>query len=228
LENNSKEIFRIKKPICKEQPSLSLNKLVNYLLNKLIGARKRYKKVLDADASARFLPNFGIYNNRVTGIQNNKVIVGKNCLLGTQIVLETPDSKVVIGDRVYIGNSTIIAKTSVTFGNDILVAWGVTFYDHDSHSLEAAERDEDIQRTYEDYVRYKGNYLKNKNWDVVNSKPILICNHAWVGAEAMILKGVTIGEGAVVGARSVVTKDVPPYTVVAGNPARIIRNLNKE
>ena len=205
-----------------------MNKILNYILNKLLGVRNRYKQVLEADATARFLPNFGIHKNRVSNVQEHKVLIGSNCLLGSQIILETPEARVIIGDRVYMGNSSIIAKTSVTFGNDILVAWGVTFYDHDSHSLDAADRDDDIKRTYEDYNNEGGNYLKNKNWSNVRSKPIVICDHAWVGAEAMVLKGVTIGEGAIVGARSVVTKDVPPYTVVAGNPARVVKNLKAE
>jgi len=52
---------------------------------------------------------------------------------------------------------------------------------------------------------------------------VVIGNDVWIGAEAMILSGVTIGDGAVIGARSVVTKDVPPYAIVGGNPARLIR-----
>ena len=60
-------------------------------------------------------------------------------------------------------------------------------------------------------------------------RPVNICDHVWIGARAIILPGVTIGEGAVVGAGAVVTKNVEPYTIVAGNPARPIgqrsRNL---
>jgi acetyltransferase-like isoleucine patch superfamily enzyme len=63
------------------------------------------------------------------------------------------------------------------------------------------------------------------NWVTTISKPILISKGAWIGAKSVILKGVTIGEGAIVGAGSVVSKDVPPYTIVAGNPAKIIREL---
>lgn len=53
--------------------------------------------------------------------------------------------------------------------------------------------------------------------------PITVGNDVWIGSRAIVLSGVTIGHGAVVGAGSVVTKDVPPYAVVAGNPARLIR-----
>ena len=60
--------------------------------------------------------------------------------------------------------------------------------------------------------------------DVIR-KPIVIKDKAWIGFNSIILKGVTIGEGAIVGAGSVVTKDVPPYTIVAGNPARIVREI---
>ena len=64
--------------------------------------------------------------------------------------------------------------------------------------------------------------------DVLTVKDIRICKNAWIGAGATILPGVTIGENAVVGAASVVTKDVAPNTVVAGNPARVIRTLDRD
>jgi galactoside O-acetyltransferase len=62
-----------------------------------------------------------------------------------------------------------------------------------------------------------------KNWTGVKHAPIIIKDKAWIGFNCIILKGVTIGEGAVVGAGSVVTENVPDYAVVAGNPARLIR-----
>lgn len=67
-----------------------------------------------------------------------------------------------------------------------------------------------------------------KNWEGVVMGPVRIEDHAWVGFNVIILKGVTIGEGAIVAAGSVVTKDVPAFTVVAGNPARVIRELPRE
>ena len=59
----------------------------------------------------------------------------------------------------------------------------------------------------------------------VHSSPVIIENDAWIGFNATILKGVKIGEGAIIGAASVVTKDVAPYTIVAGNPAKLIREI---
>lgn len=66
-------------------------------------------------------------------------------------------------------------------------------------------------------------WLKKKNGVLRKTGEIVIGNDVWIGANVTVLSGVTVGDGAVIGAASVVTKDVPPYTIVAGNPARIIR-----
>ena len=68
--------------------------------------------------------------------------------------------------------------------------------------------------------------LFNKNWSVVKDAPISIGNKAWIGFGVTILKGVNIGEGAVIAAGSVVTKDVPAYTIVGGNPAKFIKKIS--
>ena len=73
----------------------------------------------------------------------------------------------------------------------------------------------------------EGKEGKYKNWKAVASDKIVIKDKAWIGFNSIILKGVTVGEGSIVGAGSVVTKDVPDYTVVAGNPAIIVKTLNE-
>ena len=169
-------------------------------------------------------PNFSI--DVFTNPEPRKyVTAGKDNMLDCQILFESGKGQVLIGDRVYIGNSKIICRSKVEFGNDIFVAWGVYFYDHDSHSLDYRLRQKDIRQQLDDH-RSGNLFIKNKNWDVVNTAPIKVCDNAWIGMNALILKGVTIGEGAVVGAGSVVTKDVAPWTVVAGNPARLIKTLD--
>jgi len=97
------------------------------------------------------------------------------------------------------------------------MSWGVTVVDHDSHSLNWTERQHDVA----DWTRGV------KRWDSVTVRPVRIGNKTWIGFGASILKGVSVGEGAVVGANAVVTRDVPPYTVVAGNPARVVRQLKQ-
>jgi acetyltransferase-like isoleucine patch superfamily enzyme len=59
----------------------------------------------------------------------------------------------------------------------------------------------------------------------LGERPVAICDDAWIAAGATVLRGVTIGNGSVVAAGAVVTDDVPPFTIVAGNPARVVRTL---
>jgi galactoside O-acetyltransferase len=66
-----------------------------------------------------------------------------------------------------------------------------------------------------------------KDWSNVVCRPVIIQDKAWIGFNVIILKGVTIGTGAIVGAGSVVTKDVPAYCIAGGNPARVIRELSQ-
>lgn len=68
-------------------------------------------------------------------------------------------------------------------------------------------------------------YRGEKCWDAVTVRPVVIRDKVWLGFNVIVLKGVTIGEGSVVAAGSVVTRDVPDFTLVAGNPARFIRSL---
>jgi len=150
--------------------------------------------------------------------------VGDDSMIDCQITFESQEGEVIIGDRCFIGASHLIARSKIEIENDVFIAWGGYLYDHDSHSLDYKERQQDIQQQLLDH-RAGVNFINNKNWSTVNSRPIRICSHAWIGMNCTILKGVTVGEGAVVGAGSVVTKDVPAWTVVGGNPARIIKEL---
>lgn len=153
--------------------------------------------------------------------------VGKDAMLGCVLSFESEAGKVIIGERTFIGNTQIICRSKVEIGDNVFIAWGGYIYDHNSHSVDYKERVNDINQQLKDYKGGK-NLILNKNWDVVDSKPIKICSHAWIGMNCIILKGVTIGEGAIVGAGSVVTKDVPAWTVVGGNPAKVVKELPAE
>lgn len=153
---------------------------------------------------------------------NKYLFIDSECIISGRFIFESGEGRVTIGCHTYIGNSTFISRSSIDIGNNVTIAWGCTIYDHDSHSLDFLERRKDIMDEMAD-IRKGVSFIKNKKWDVVNTKPIKICNDAWIGMNCIILKGVTIGEGAIVGAGSVVTKDVPAWTVVAGNPAKVVR-----
>lgn len=153
------------------------------------------------------------------------VKIGNSCLLNCQIVFESQGGHVSIGNNTNIGNSTIICHDGVTIGNNVTMAWGITVYDHDSHSLDAYERRRDHKRILEDTK--SGCPLMHKDWESVKAAPIVIKDDAWIGMNAIVLKGVTVGVGSVIGAGSVVTRDVPDYCVAAGNPARIVKKLEE-
>ena len=108
----------------------------------------------------------------------------------------------------------------ISIGADVLISWGCTLVDHDSHSLQWKDRAEDVARWRAGYqsAGWTG-AAATKDWTHVPTAPIHIGDKAWIGFGVTVLRGVTIGEGAIVGARSVVTADVPPWTVAVGTPA---------
>jgi acetyltransferase-like isoleucine patch superfamily enzyme len=141
-------------------------------------------------------------------------MVGQQSQMLGRIIFDRENSSVAIGNRVYM-SGTIICAESVMIGDDVLISWGTTIVDHNSHSVVFSKRSTDAV----DWMDGK------KEWTHVEVSAVTICDKAWVGFNVIILKGVTIGEGSVVGAGSVVTKDVPAWTIVAGNPARVIREI---
>lgn len=153
--------------------------------------------------------------------------VGEHCIIEGRFVFENTTGQIKIGDRVHIGNSTLISIDGIEIGNDVTIAWNCLIYDHNSHSVCWEERKQDTEKEYFNIVNNR-NPIEDKDWDNVKSGKIKICDKAWIGVGCTILKGVTIGEGAVVGAGSVVTKNVAPWTVVGGNPAKLLKRLDKE
>lgn len=158
-------------------------------------------------------------------IEDVKVMsVGDDSMISGTFVFEAPAGRIRIGDRVFIGGGLFVCNCEINIGNDVLIAWGCTFIDNNSHPLNSSERIKDLAAWKRGVNENRsGTY---KNWEVVDTKAINILDKVWIGFNSIILKGVTIGEGAVVGAGSVVTSDIPPYAVVGGNPARIIKYTN--
>lgn len=147
--------------------------------------------------------------------------IGEDCELYGSFIFETNTGKIEIGDRTFIGGGKFICIEGISIGNDVMFSWGCTVIDNNAHSLISAERKDDVI----DWKRGldSGKIGFYKNWENVERKKIIIKDKAWIGFNSIILKGVTIGEGAVVAAGSVVTKDVPDYSVVGGNPAKVIK-----
>lgn len=166
-----------------------------------------------------------------TRVERDKksIFIGADSMVGANFIFESNQGSIRIGERSYVaGGVNLIARSDILIGNDVTIAWGVYIYTHDSHSLDWKERAKDIVKQNAEFRAGNSIFIANKDWTVVKTAPIHINDKAWIGMNAIILKGVTIGEGAIVGAGSVVTKDVPPWTVVAGNPARVVKKLEIE
>ncbi len=161
-------------------------------------------------------------------LENKKYVeIGKDCIVSGCFIFESESGHVSIGNHSYIGDSIFISRKSIEIGDNVTIAWGCTIYDHNSHSLSYKDRRKDIDDELSD-IRCGRCFTESKDWSVVKTESIKICDDSWIGMNCTILKGVTIGEGAVVGAGSVVTKDVMPWTVVAGNPAKVIKKLKHQ
>lgn len=126
-----------------------------------------------------------------------RIILGDRVLLHRYVKLSSYGGSIEIGNNSYIGDRTEIhSGKEVKIGNNVNIAWDCNILDRDYHAFES---------------------------DSEVTKRVVIEDRVWIGARSIILKGVTIGEGAVVAAGSVVTKNVPPKCLVAGNPAKVIK-----
>lgn len=131
--------------------------------------------------------------------------------IGQNSIIEPPffcsyGRNVHIGDHVFLNVLCVILDCNrVEIGHHVMIGPGVQLYTA-AHDLQAEAR--------------------NQGWEV--ARPIMIEDNVWIGGGAIILPGVTIGRNAVVGAGAVVPRDVPANTVVAGNPARVIREIEQK
>lgn len=121
------------------------------------------------------------------------------------------EPKLVLGNRVDLGHNVVfLVNKEIVLEDDINVASGVRFMDTDAHPRDAMERIADLPPRPEEV------------------KPVRVGRYAWIGHNSFIMKGVTIGEGAIIGVNSVVVNDIPPYCVAMGNPARVVvKNINQ-
>lgn len=150
---------------------------------------------------------------------NNFINIGAKSMIMSKNVFAKENAQIVIGNQTFISGGTMLhCAKSIIIGDDVLISWGCTLVDNNSHSVNFKERKNDLM----DWFNGK------KDWSKVAMAPIIIEDKAWIGFNTIILKGVSIGEGAIVAAGSVITKDVEPYTMVGGNPATLIKRLTNE
>lgn len=125
-----------------------------------------------------------------------------------------PSGSVSIGEYSLVHGAWFVSDARIEIGSHCLVSWNVMLMDTYRWSRDSDRRRRVLQQTP---VR-----LHHRGEDEPGS-PIRIGSNVWIGFDCCVLPGVTIGDGAVVGARSVITDDLPPYCVAVGNPARVVR-----
>ncbi|MES2111621.1 MAG: acyltransferase [Bacteroidota bacterium] len=144
---------------------------------------------------------------RLKIVARGKIIIGNNCKIWSHVgitqISAGPRATIEIGDNTFINAGTIItSRKHISIGKNCHIANQVIMMDDDFHDV--AERK-----------------------TTSGKEAIIIGDNVWIATRAMILKGVTIGEGAVIAAGAVVTKDVAPFTLVGGVPAKFIRQIDK-
>ena len=144
--------------------------------------------------------------SRIDVMPFNQFILGANSTIEDFCTVNNGVGDVIIGDRSRIGMSNVLIGP-VTIGNDVILAQNIVL--------------SGLNHGYEDIS-------KPISKQPVTKKKIILEDEVWIGANSVIVAGVTVGKHAVVAAGSIVTKNVPPYTVVAGNPAKVVKQFNPE
>ncbi|MEN3349113.1 MAG: hypothetical protein V7632_2748 [Bradyrhizobium sp.] len=168
-------------------------------------------------AQAKLMPTARIRN--IVG-DSDRIVIGDNSIIRGELMTFAHGGAIKIGQWCYVGEGTRIwSAASIELGNRVLISHSANVFDNLTHPLRAAERHQQVQAIF---TRGHPREL------ALDESPVRICDDAWIGAGAMVLRGVTVGQGAIVAAGAVVTKDVAAFSIVAGNPAVLVRELRPD
>jgi len=172
---------------------------------------RQLRRVCTPQDNVRFLRSAEISNSRAN---SQAIEIGRYSVVGGKLLIYPDGGRIRIGQYCFIGpNTSIWAACDIEIGNRVLISHGVNIHDSIAHSLSARERHQHIIE-----ILHKGNGALGN----VRKDRIVIEDDAWIGFNATVMKGVRIGRGAVIAAGAVITKDVPPFTIVAGPTAHVI------
>lgn len=169
--------------------------------------------------------NLQVYNKVYLQIRNGEMSIGENFTLTSgdcinplcrnirACIFITHGGKITIGNHVGMSSPSIWIRESLTIGNHVNIGGNCLILDTDTHQI--------------DYLARRGQKVVDPNdpKTTIQSAPITIEDDVWVGANCIILKGVTIGARSVIGAGSIVTRDIPSDCIAAGTPAKVIKSL---
>lgn len=186
-------------------------KVINWL--KTLKSKASYKKNAIIGENIKFDPN-----GRCTNCSKNpeRIKIGDTSVVMGSVYV-TKNGSIEIGDHFYLGrNSFIGSEKNIKIGRCVIISNDVYIYDNNNHPTSSKKRE---------IMSLNGFSNDNWGWHHSNSAPVIIDDNVWIGQYSTILKGVHIGKGSIVGTRAVVTKDVPPYCIVAGNPAKVVKQI---
>jgi len=188
--------------------------LVRRLFRRIHGeqAAVRAHEACEADATARFYDTARIVTN---GHPRSCIRVGANTHVRGELLLFGHGGRITVGDYCYIGEGARLwSAIDISVGDRTLIAHNVTIMDNLTHPLSATDRHEHFKA-----IVSTGH---PKSLDL-GERAVVIEKDAWIGCHCVVLRGVTIGAGAIIAAGSVVTRSIPAGVIAAGNPARPLR-----
>ena len=174
-----------------------------------------FLKFCRMEKNVKFYPESRIHN-----LQENpdSILIGENTHIRGELQVFGYGGKIEIGNNCYIGDhSRIWSGEKITIGDHVLISHNVNIMDTNSHEISHLERSEGYYNLItEGFPQKKGNILTSE---------VKIDDYVWINFNVIILKGITIGKGAIIAAGSIITKNVEPFTLVGGNPAVVIKKL---
>ncbi len=179
--------------------------------------RARLKKVCRFEPTTVFHETARVFNHRGS---RDAIVLGGSTHVRGELLTFGHGGEISLGDFCYVGEGTRIwSAKRINIGDRVLIAHNVTILDSLTHPLDAAQRHEHFRQ-----IISTGHPVDVK----LDEREVNVGDDAWIGCATVILRGVSIGNGAIVGAGSVVMDDVPAWTIVGGNPARVVRELRSE
>jgi len=199
---------------------------IYYRLTRFLGTRKRnfyvgYNKWLFSRYGIKFGESMEVYNRLYLECEGNVTIgdgfkftsgdgINPMCRNFRGSIHVLKESNIMIGDNVGISSSCLWAEKEIKIGNNVKIGANCIIMDTDGHSTDFIKR-----RTFQGY-------------DTINTAPVKIQDDVWIGANSLILKGVTIGARSIIGAGSIVTSSIPSDCIAVGVPAHVVREINRK